>query len=600
MRDLGLCRARAWLSLVCLVGASGCTSVAEGPKAASGNPAATFDSGPVIGNFDSGGSPEDTVQPLADTEQPDAAGPGQDAAATDGEGAVDAAEPDVAPTDLGEQDAAAVDAGAPGLACASADDCPIATNPCRPKACVDGTCAYPAVADGTPCEDGNACTAADTCVAGTCTPLEVLGTSTLPGWGHGTQAWAMLALPSGGFALAGEATPTAGGTADAWLAVTDSAGAVTWQANYGGTGFENARALVRFADGSYALAGSTSSQGKGLRDGLVVRTDAAGTASWTTAWGDKQNDEFHGLAVLADGKLIAAGQTSSKGAGLADAWLVGLSAGGSVLWQSTFGHAQDDDAAAVVAVPAGGFLAAGTTRLPGQPHDDVWVLRADANGKPAWEKTFGGKADDRGWAALALADGGFAVLGETGEPKAAGHKVDFWLLRLDATGNMLWDNSYGGSEFERGYALAQTGDGGFALTGYTGTFGVGLWSTWLVRTGSDGQVHWQQAYGTPQMDRGQAVVALPGGGVAVAGQVHDQMSDVDQALLVRADQWGSAACTQGGACASLTLAACDDANPCTTEGCSASVQNGCLHADLPNGTVCGVGLACAAGVCLAP
>jgi uncharacterized delta-60 repeat protein len=425
-----------------------------------------------------------------------------------------------------------------------------------------------------------------------------VGTNALPAWGHGGTAWAMTALADGGFALAGDAVPAAGQPADAWLAVTDARGAVQWQARYGGTAFDNARALRHLADGDFVLAGTSNSQGAGLRDGYVVRTDATGKVRWATTWGGKFDDEFHALAVMPDGKLVAAGQTHSQGAGKFDAWLVGLSADGAVLWETTFGHGLDDDATAVVAVPAGGILAAGAVHLDGAIREDLWILRADAKGAALWQKNLGGKLDDRAWAAEALADGGFAVLGETATAKNPDNGIDFWLLRLDAAGNLLWDATYGGIDAERGYGLAPMADGGFALTGYTGTFGEGLWSTWAVRTNTVGKVLWQQAFGTADMDHARAAVALPDGGIALAGRIYDPKFGADQALLVRADRWGSQTCQAAGSCDTLALSDCDIGNPCMIVGCSVDTKVGCQGAAAPDGTWCGEGKVCNAGVCL--
>ncbi len=205
--------------------------------------------------------------------------------------------------------------------------------------------------------------------------------------------------------------------------------------------------------------------------------------------------------------------------------------------------------------------------------------------------------DERAWAAVALPDGGFAVLGETGASKTPGNGIDFWLLRLDASGKLLWDSTYGGSEGERGYGIASLADGGFVLTGYTGTYGDGLWSTWVVRTDAAGQMHWQQAYGSPEMDHGQAIVGLTGGGFAIAGQIHDAKAAIDQGLLVRADHWGSAACTTAGPCLKLTLSDCDDNKPCTSDNCRSTPPLGCWHADMPAGAWCGDGMSCKAATC---
>ena len=536
-----------------------------------------------IASQDAGPASVDVVQPPA----PDA-GPAQDSGIVNAE------------ADATKADSAAADAAPPPpTPCDTVDDCPITSNSCTPKACQGGICVYPATADGTTCSDGDPCTAGDVCIQGVCKGQLGLGSNNLTAWGKGGAAWAMTALPGGGFALAGEATPTSGGATDAWLAVTDASGNFTWQAGFGGVGAESARALRRLDDGGFVIAGDIGSKGAGGQDGWVVRTDATGKQTWDTTWGGKAGDGFRGITVLPSGKLVAVGKTLSAGAGQGDAWMVGLSGSGAVLWEKTYGTTGDDEATAVATTLDGGFIAVGWVAPPNGTlvQTDMWVQRATATGKVVWQKNFATKADDRAWAVLALSDGGFAVLGETGESKTYGNQTDFWLLRLDADGKLLWDRTYGSSEAERGYALAQLSDGGFALAGYTGTYGLGLWSSWVARTDADGWLAWQQAYGTAEMDRAQAIVTLPGGGIALAGQVHNAKTGVDEALFVRADQWGNSTCNQTGKCAVMTLGDCDDGNACTTDSCSDESPLGCLHSVVTNGLWCGQDMVCIKGAC---
>jgi hypothetical protein len=101
-------------------------------------------------------------------------------------------------------------------------------------------------------------------------------------------------------------------------------------------------------------------------------------------------------------------------------------------------------------------------------------------GALAWSKTYGGTSADYAYSLVQTGDGGYALAGYT---KSYGSgNYDFWLVKTDAAGNMQWSKTYGGMGEDRAYSLVQTGDGGYALAGYTGSFGAGSYDFWLIKT----------------------------------------------------------------------------------------------------------------------
>lgn len=96
-----------------------------------------------------------------------------------------------------------------------------------------------------------------------------------------------------------------------------------------------------------------------------------------------------------------------------------------------------------------------------------------------WNKTYGGTGDDWAGSVVQTSDGGFVMAGGTDSFGAGDY--DFWLVKTDAEGNMEWNKTYGGERSEMATFLVQTGDGGYALAGYTGSFGAGYDDLWLVK-----------------------------------------------------------------------------------------------------------------------
>jgi len=148
-----------------------------------------------------------------------------------------------------------------------------------------------------------------------------------------------------------------------------------------------------------------------------------------------------------------------------------------------------------------------------------------------WSQTYGGTEDDGNFVYLVeTSDGGFAIASNT-HSFGAGNG-DFWLIKTDASGNMEWNQTYGGTEVDHPYALVQTSDGGYALAGGTKSFGdIGSFNIWLVKTDEYGNMLWNRTYG-----RGEAgsLVETSDGGYALAGG----------SKLIKTDSYGNWEWTQ--------------------------------------------------------
>jgi len=256
------------------------------------------------------------------------------------------------------------------------------------------------------------------------------------------------------------------------LSLTSSAGAVPteqWDKTYGGASYDEVHSVQQTSDGGYILAGQTHSYGAGGYDAWLIKTDANGNELWDKTFGGTDEDAAWSVQQTPDGGYILAGYTGSEGAGSPDAWLIKTDANGNELWDKTFGGTDEDFVWSVDLTSDGGYILAGETWLYGAGRSDAWLIKTDANGNKLWNNTFGGASNDHGYSVQQTSDGGYILAGDTFSYGAG--RTDAWLIKTDANGNKLWDNTFGGASNDYGYSVQQTSDGGYIFTGYTYSYG---------------------------------------------------------------------------------------------------------------------------------
>ena len=160
-----------------------------------------------------------------------------------------------------------------------------------------------------------------------------------------------------------------------------------------------------------------------------------------------------------------------------------------VMWSQTYEIISFGRAYSLVETSDGGYAIAGESGLD----SDFCLLKTDEWGNMQWTKTYGGTKDDRALSVVETSDGGYALAGYT-ESFGAG-SFDFWLVKTDVNGSMQWNRTYGGSNLEKAYSLIKTFDGGYAIAGYTQSSGARGNDFWVVKTDSNGNMVWNQTYG---------------------------------------------------------------------------------------------------------
>jgi hypothetical protein len=277
----------------------------------------------------------------------------------------------------------------------------------------------------------------------------------------------------------------------------------------GGAYADSAWDAVRTADGGYVVVGDTRSFGNGGTDVYLIKTDKDGVMKWSRTFGGQKDD--HGLSIenSSGGGYIIAGFTNSFGEKGTDMYLMEINSKGDKLWENTLGDNDFNAAYSVKKTPDNNYIFAGYTSE--DSHSLAWLIKTDKKGNKIWDRTFGGDGWNIFYSAIPLKTGGYLATGY--ETLTNGAKSSVYLVKTSSDGKLIWERTYGGKRENRGYYTVETADGGYLIAAKTTSFiskGVG-WDIYLIKTDNNGMEKWHQFITAADIDVGKSVVPVKDG-----------------------------------------------------------------------------------------
>jgi len=339
---------------------------------------------------------------------------------------------------------------------------------------------------------------------------------------------------------------------------------IEWQNTIGGNDVDNLYCIQQTSDGGYILGGSSSSDISGDKteaafglnsvDYWVVKVNATGTIEWQNTIGGNDWDDLSVITQTSDGGYFLAGISESgisgdktePSMGDFDYWVVKLNSTGVIEWQNTLGGSKDEYLRSAAQTSDGGYIVGGWS-LSGITGDkteaslgsfDYWIIKLSNTGTIEWQNTIGGNSFDAMWSLKQTTDGGY-ILGGVSESGISGDKTepslglrDYWVIKLNSTGGIEWQNTIGGSNFDELYSIDQTTDGGFILGGYSSSGisgdktepGLGSTDFWVVKLNSSGAIQWQNTIGGSDQDEVNSIQQTADGGYILGGPSQSDIS----------------------------------------------------------------------------
>ena len=251
--------------------------------------------------------------------------------------------------------------------------------------------------------------------------------------------------------------------------------------------------------------------------------------------GDTRNDRTEAIQATSDGGYIAVGSTESFGAGSFDVWLLKLDEKGDKAWDKTYGGVHNEKGFDVKQTRDGGYIIVGYTETASNGGADVYLIKTDANGNKKWETKYGGGKDDVGHCVVEANDG-YLI---TGYSKSSGdHYCYVYLLKVDINGVVRWEKTVGGGDDACGNYIDKTQDGGFIIVGFTKDLSAGLNDVYLIKLDTGGNVMWEKIFGAGDEDKGYCVKQTRDGGYIITGYTKNLGAGYSDFYLVKTDDKG--------------------------------------------------------------
>ncbi|HYV92665.1 MAG TPA: T9SS type A sorting domain-containing protein [Chitinophagales bacterium] len=301
-------------------------------------------------------------------------------------------------------------------------------------------------------------------------------------------------------------------------------------------------------DGGYIISGAINF-GDDQNDVLLLKTNADGVLLWSRTYGGGNDEWGNSAKQTRNGEYIITGWTRSFDLPHWDVLLIRTLPNGDPIWTKTYGDAESgvDRGNVVDTTDDGGFIIGGWTQSFGAGLNDFYLIKTDENGDLLWTRTFGGTNNERGSTVQQTSDGGYIITGYTASFGAG--DLDVYLIKTLANGDIDWSRAYGGTGTDNAPCVHQTMDGGYILAGQTNSFGSGGNDVLLIKTFANGDIDWARTYGGPGDDRGSSVKQTADSGYIIAGKTSSFGVQGFDAYLIRVNKVGNVewTMTYGGA-----------------------------------------------------
>ena len=348
---------------------------------------------------------------------------------------------------------------------------------------------------------------------------------------------------------------------------------------FGGSKNDVFQSVVKSADGGYTILGYTQSNDFDIVnksnesfDYWVMKFSSEDQLLWQKTYGGSDDDRGIDLIATIDGGFALFGFSKSNdgdvpnNSGAQDFWLIKITKNGAISWKKTFGYLGADTGSTLIQTSDNGYLITGVldvTASNGQGNSktsqkhaggDIWAIKLNNSGELEWSRYFGGTFTDTPFGVIETAHNAYiiAASSDSEDFNISNNKgtYDFWILKIAADGNLVWEKSYGGSEIEEPRGIISTNDGNFIVVGDTRSSDKDVTSNnggadlWILKISTDGDKIWEKSFGGSSFDVARSISKTQDNGFIIAGNSRSSDSNFinqgqNDAWLLKVDNNGN-------------------------------------------------------------
>ncbi|GAA3595456.1 hypothetical protein Q4Q39_07470 [Flavivirga amylovorans] len=349
---------------------------------------------------------------------------------------------------------------------------------------------------------------------------------------------------------------------DYWLLKYDQNNTLQWQKTYGGSDDDRGSDIIQTLDGGFAVLGYSKSndgdviENSGFNDFWVSKLDASGSVSWEKSFGFSGADNGISIIQTNDGGYLLTGVldvSASNGEGNSksissskhdggDYWAIKLNTSGEKQWSQFFGGSFTDTPYDAIQTDDNGYIIVGSSDsddvdINGNKGSyDFWVIKISNTGSLVWEKSFGGSQTDEARAITKSSDGNYIIVGDTrsDDTDISTNRggADLWVIKISPTGNLIWEKTFGGSNFDVGRSISKTQDNGFIISGSSRSSNGDLSNNngqndaWIAKIDDNANLKWQKTVGGSDIDLANDAIEFNDGSVIVVGESNSANIDI--------------------------------------------------------------------------
>ena len=308
-----------------------------------------------------------------------------------------------------------------------------------------------------------------------------------------------------------------------------------WIATLSGAVYEQGQGIAIDALGNIFVAGSTSTQGQGGDDMLLVKYSSSGVVQWQRILGGNSTDYAQAVAVDSSGNVYIAGMSASNVSGDYDMIVAKYDTSGNIQWQRSLGGVPEDRGYGVAVDSSSNVIVCGRT-FNGTDFA-MQMAKYNSSGTLQWQKKLDGGSNEQGRAISVDSSDNIYMTGYGNSSGAGG--VDIVLAKYDSSGTIQWQRTLGGSSSDIGYGVAVDTSGNAYVVGLSENTGTGTSDSIIAKYNTSGTIQWQQSLNSTSADNAYGVSVDSSGNVYIIGYTGYSGAGSNDALIAKYDTSGT-------------------------------------------------------------